>query len=90
MTSDQLLACVEATLEELGRAGHRVTFTAVAAGAAQATLYRDATLRALIDEHCARQVDTRTLSGLSAEINHLRTALEAVAARVRLHEERLR
>jgi hypothetical protein len=92
MTSDQLLARVEATLEELGRTGRRVTFTAVAraAGAARATLYRDATLRALIEEHRARQVDTRTLSGLSAEINHLRTALEAVAARVRLHEERLR
>lgn len=40
--------------------------------------------------HRARQIDTRTLSGLHAEIAHLRTALEAVAARATAHEERLR
>jgi len=34
--------------------------------------------------------DTRTLSGLAAEISHLRTAFEAVAGNVRQHEERLR
>ena len=38
----------------------------------------------------ANQADTRTLSGLNAEIAHLRTALEAIAERVRGHEERLR
>jgi len=35
-------------------------------------------------------VSANTLTGLSAEIGHLRTALEAVADRVRQHEERLR
>ena len=36
-----------------------------------------------------QQADARTLSGLAAEIGHLRTALEAVVGSVRQHEERL-
>lgn len=77
---------------ELAQAGRPVTFTAVAAraGLARATLYRNPQIRAVIDEHRARQADARTLSGLTAEIAHLRTALEAVAGNVRQHEERLR
>jgi hypothetical protein len=51
---------------------------------------RSPQIRAVIDEHRARQADARTLSGLAAEISHLRTALEAVAGNVRQHEERLR
>jgi predicted nucleic acid-binding Zn-ribbon protein len=47
-------------------------------------------LRAVIDEHRTRQTDARTLTGLSHEIAHLRTALEAVADSVRRHEEQLR
>ena len=96
------LADIEAKLRDLRRmqkalahlvaAERPITFTAVAqeAGLARATLYRNPSLRALVDEHRARQLDARTLSGLSAEIAHLRTALEALAARVRAHEERLR
>ena len=77
---------------ELARAGQPVTFTAVAArsGLGRATLYRNPQIRAVINEHRARQADARTLSGLTAEISHLRTALEAVAGNVRQHEERLR
>jgi Family of unknown function (DUF6262) len=77
---------------ELTQAGQPVTFTAVAArtGLARATLYRNPQIRAVIEEHRARQGDARTLSGLAAEISHLRTALEAVAGNVRQHEERLR
>ena len=76
----------------LATADQPITFTAVAeqTGLARATLYRNPTLRVLIDEHRLGQIDTRTLSGLSTEINHLRTALEAVAQRVRGHEERIR
>jgi predicted nucleic acid-binding Zn-ribbon protein len=55
-----------------------------------ATLYRNPQIRAVIDEHRSRQADARTLSGLAAEISHLRTALEAVAGNVRRHEERVR
>ena len=83
---------VERTCAELAQAGQPVTFAAVAArsGLARATLYRNPQLRAVIDEHRARQADARTLSGLAAEISHLRAALEAIASNVRQHEERLR
>jgi hypothetical protein len=72
--------------------GEQITFTAVAAktGLARTTLYRNQRLRAVIDDHRTRQAEARTLSGLSSEIAHLRTALEAVAATVRRHEEQLR
>ncbi len=90
--SGTLLDRVEHACTELAQAGQPVTFTAVAArsGLARATLYRNPQLRAVIDEHRAQQAGARTLSGLAAEISHLRTALEAVAGNVRQHEERLR
>jgi Family of unknown function (DUF6262) len=90
--TQQPLDRVERACAELARAGQPVTFTAVAActGLGRATLYRNPQIRAVINEHRARQADARTLSGLTAEINHLRTALEAVAGNVRQHEERLR
>jgi hypothetical protein len=83
---------VEHACAELARAGQPVTFTGVAArsGLARATLYRNPDIRAVIDEHRARQTGARTLSGMAAEISHLRTALEAVAGNVRRQEERLR
>jgi hypothetical protein len=92
MTTGDLVARVEAALRALAAADKHVTFTAVAeqAGLARATLYRNPTLRALIEEHRRSQIDTHTLSGLSTEITHLRAALEAIAERVRSHEERIR
>jgi hypothetical protein len=83
---------VETACAELIDAGQPVTFTAVAehSGLGRATLYRNEQLRAVIDEHRSRQADARTLSGLTAEIAHLRTALEAVAQNVKRHDERLR
>ena len=47
--------------------------------AALVSLYRNDQLRAVIDEHRARRGEARTLSGLTTEIAHLRTALEAIA-----------
>jgi hypothetical protein len=90
--TDSSLDRAERACAELAQAGQPVTFTAVAArtGLARATLYRNPHIRAVIDEHRARQADGRTLSGLAAEISYLRTALEAVAGNVRRHEERLR
>lgn len=90
--TDDLLARIEAACVELADAGDAVTFTAVAqhAGVGRATLYRRPELRALIEEHRARARDAHTLSGLAAEIRHLRTSLEAVADKVRRHEETLR
>ncbi|MQB02247.1 MAG: hypothetical protein GEU78_18725 [Actinobacteria bacterium] len=44
----------------------------------------------MVEEHRTRARDAHTLSGLAAEIRHLRTGLEAVADKVRRHEETLR
>lgn len=90
--SEPPLVRVEHACSQLLQAGQQVTFIAVAdlAGISRTTLYRDADLRAVIDEHRTRQADARTLTGLASEIAHLRTALEAVADNVRRHEERLR
>jgi Family of unknown function (DUF6262) len=92
VTARDLPARVETALAHLVAADRPITFTAVAeeAGIARATLYRNPALRAVVDEYRAHQLDARTLSGLSAEIAYLRTALEALSARVRVHEERLR
>jgi hypothetical protein len=86
------LARVEAACAELAAAGQPVTFKDVAARAqiSRTTLYRRADLRAVIEEHRARGRDATTLSGLAVQIDQLRRSLEAVAARVRHHEETLR
>ncbi len=83
---------VEAACAELAHQGEPITFTVVAdlTGISRTTLYRNPQLRAIVEEHRNHVHDRRTLTGLSAEIGHLRTALEAVADRVRHHEERLR
>ncbi len=85
-------ARVEAACAALAAAGQPVTFQEVAARAhiSRTTLYRRADLRAVIEEHRARGRDATTLSGLDVQIDQLRHSLEAVAARVRRHEETLR
>jgi hypothetical protein len=69
-----------------------VTFTTIAekSGISRTTLYRDESLRAVVVEYRTRSHDPRSLSGLVAEVGHLRTAVEALAERVRSHEEQLR
>jgi hypothetical protein len=83
---------IETICQQLAADGQPVTFPAVAAAArtSRTTLYRDPELRAVIEEHRQRIHDPRTLAGLTAEIDHLRTALGALADRVRHQEERLR
>lgn len=83
---------VETACTELAHQDEPITFTVVAeiTGISRTTLYRNPQLRAIVDEHRSHTHDRRTLTGLNAEIGHLRTALEAVADRVRHHEERLR
>jgi hypothetical protein len=91
MSSDPV-ARVEAVCAELAEAGAPVTFTAVAAraGLAKATLYRRSELRAIVEERRVNSREAHTLSGLLVEIDHLRQGLEAVAAKVRRHEEEIR
>ena len=86
------LTRVEAACAELAAAGQPVTFREVAARAriSRTTLYRRADLRALVDEHRARGRDATTLTGLTVQIDQMRRSIEALAARVRRHEEQLR
>ena len=82
----------EAACAELAAAGQPVTFTQVAARAqlSRTTLYRRPDLRAVIDEHRARGRSASTIAGLSTQIDQLHHSLEAVAAKVRRHEETIR
>jgi hypothetical protein len=88
MTSPDHAARAEQACAELAAAGQPVTFTAVAtrAGIGRATLYRNPALRALVDGHRHDTASAGTLTGLADDI----TAIEAVAARVRRHEEQIR
>jgi hypothetical protein len=92
MNNPDTITRAEQACSQLADDGHLVTFTAVAALAriSRATLYRDPALRALIEEHRHRAAEANTLTGLAADISALRTSLEAVAGRVRRHEEQLR
>ena len=91
MTSD-LAQRVEQACHDLAAAGTPVTFAAVAdrAGVARATLYRRPELRAVVEEQRQLTRDALTLSGLAIQIDQLRSGLEAVAAKVRRHDEELR
>lgn len=86
------LEAVEAACARLADNGDPITFTAVAdhAGISRTTLYRNPQLRAVIEQQRHRSHDPQTLTGLAAEIAHLRTGLEALADRTRNQEERLR
>ena len=86
------LTRVEAACTALAAAGQPVTFGEVAAraGLSRTTLYRHADLLAVIDEHRARGRDATALTGLAVQIDQLRRSLEAVADKVRRHEEQLR
>lgn len=90
--SEELIRRVEDACEELAHSGERITFTSVAerAGVARPTLYRNPSLRAVVEEHRVRSTEALTLSQLTTQITHLRQSLEAVAEKVRHHEEELR
>ena len=92
MSSTEDLNHVERACTNLRRHGRPVTFTAVAAhtGLGRTTLYRNPSLRTIIEEHRHRSTTSGTLTALTDEIATLRTALDTLATRVRSHEERLR
>ena len=91
MTSS-LAARVEQACQDLLTAGRPVTIAEVTvrSGIGRSTLYRHPELRAVIDEYRQRERDALTLTGLAVQIDQLRTGLQALAAKVRRHEEQLR
>lgn len=92
MTNASTLNRVERACIDLRHDGKDVTFTAVAAhtGLGRTTRYRDPTIRAVIEEHRHRAASGGTLAGLTDEIATLRAAVDALAQRVRRHDEQLR
>jgi AcrR family transcriptional regulator len=91
MTGD-LIHRVERACQDLAAAGRPITFPDIAAraGTTRATLYRHPELRAVVEEHRQHQRQALTLTGLNIQIDQLRHTLEALAAKVRRHEEQLR
>ncbi len=87
-----IVSRVERACAQLVRSRQPVTFVAVAAraGVGRATLYRDPSLRALVNDHRSGGRDARTLSGLADDVAALRTSIEAVTTKVRRHDEVLR
>ncbi len=83
---------VESACADLAAAGQPITFAEVAtrSGMSRATLYRRGDLRTVVEEHRVRGREANTLSGLALQVDQLRHGLEAVAAKVRHHEESLR
>ncbi len=85
-------AAVRDACTTIAAAGKTVTFTAVAeqTGISRTTLYRRRDLRELVEDHREPDSSQLSLSRMAAEIDQLRHALEAIAARVRRHEEQIR
>jgi AcrR family transcriptional regulator len=90
--SDERLARVEQACIDLVSSGESITLDAVAAraGIGRATIYRHPELQAIVTEHRRHGETALTLTGLAVELDQLRKGLEAVAAKVRRHEEQLR
>ena len=94
MTDDpaRQLQAVRSACAELLHAGERVTFPKIAqrTGISRATLYRQRQLHELIDQHRHPTGETLTLTALAARVDQLQQTLEALADKVRRHEEQLR
>ena len=90
--SEERVARVERACRELLAEGAAITVDLVAAraGIGRATIYRHEELNAIVQEHRRHRQDALTLTGLAVQIDQLRHSLEAVAAKVRRHEEILR
>jgi hypothetical protein len=86
------LTRVETARAELTAAGQPITFAGIAARThiSRTTPYRQADLRAVIDDHRARGHDATALTSLTIQIDQIRRSLEAVAAKVRRHEDTIR
>ncbi len=92
MTPEQRREHVEHACAQLAAEGLPITFDDVAAraGLGRATLYRNPDLRAVVEEQRLHGRQATNLTGLATDIAHLRTALDALAAKVRSHDGELR
>ncbi len=92
MTRPDILTRVEQACNDLTKNNQHVSYTAVAAIAntARTTLYRNPTLRAVIEQHRHQPTQKMTLTRIAEEITILTTALEALADKVRHQEEQIR
>jgi len=92
MRKPDLVSRLEQACIELLEAGQPVTFPAVAQRMqiGVATIYRRAELRALVEEHRARGRDALTMTGLAIQLDQLRRGVDAIAEKVRRHEESIR
>ena len=83
---------VEQACAEIAAHGDPVTFVTVSqrSGIPRVTLYRNPALRALVEEHRARAQEATTLTGLAAQLASQQLSLQALAAKLRRHEELLR
>lgn len=90
--SDDRAALVEQACRALLDEGAAITVDAVATrtGIGRATIYRHGELNAIVQEHRRHGEDALTLTGLAVQLDQLRRSLEAVAVKVRHHEELLR
>jgi AcrR family transcriptional regulator len=91
MTTDPVNERIEAAWRELTGQGARISITGIAAkaGIPRSSLYRNAEARDLVTRRIAetrREADRN----LAAEVRRLAMLVDALAARVRNQEERLR
>jgi hypothetical protein len=90
--TDQRLQATEHACIELAARGEPVTFVTIAGhtGIPRVTLYRNPSLRAIVEEHRARARGATTLTGLAAQLASQQLTLHALADKIRRHEELLR
>ena len=91
MSTEALDDRIKTALRELAEQGARISIVAVAAlaGIPRSSLYRNAQARELINRRIA-ETRLNAEADLASEVHRLRVQLEALAARVRHQEERLR
>ena len=87
-----VLTRVEHACQDLLAADQPVTFDEVARRAriGRATLYRQPELRAAVEEHRQTRRDALTLTDIATQVDQLRATLQALADKVRRHDEQLR
>lgn len=82
---------IERACADLARNGHAITIAAVAehAGISRSTIYRNPTLRAIIEHHQQAAPDG-SITAITDELATLRQAVQTLADTVRHHDTQLR